>query len=228
MLTCLLASTHQAPPSTTWLFAVSCLDFKSRSFAVIPEEGRTDSTLIASLGDPKHTVWLKGHDANTKRIDYEYREMLHRVQPGDVLLVYYTGHGYVRQQKLFFATWNADIGSQGWSMKRAFDQIRESFQGKNLVFFADCCKTGPLTDLAKGTRKPVAILGASEGESDAPMDWTFTNTVAKIIRGDSRADDDGDGHIDWNEAVKFFASETHRPASHWAPNEFNFRLDVAH
>lgn len=189
---------------------MSCLDFKSSSFAAIPDEGRADGDVVKAFGDPARVVWLKGRDASTKRIDFEFREMLRRVKPGDDLVVYYTGHGYLRRKHLFLATWNADIGNNGWGMERAFDQIRESFRGRTLTFFADCCAAGKLAGLAEGTSKPVGVLASSSGDEDVAMDWGFSSAVAKVLSGDRAVDANGDGVIAWPESVKFVQAHTGR------------------
>lgn len=169
------------PAPVVWFVGISCTVFKNTSFPAIPTEGRADTAVRDLFGDKKHSVWLADQDANTQHIDYQFRTALTRCKPQDVCVVFYSGHGYLKKGRLHLATWNAEIGDQGWSMRRAFAQVKERFKGRALILFADCCAAGPLADLAQSSPRPVFVLGSSRGVDDVPMDWSFSKALSDLL-----------------------------------------------
>lgn len=228
MLATLIAASALHAPSHRWLFAVSCLDFKSPTLALIPDQGRTDGDVIKAFGDTRRTVWLQGKRADSKRVDYEFREALRRVRPDDDLIVFYTGHGYVRGGKMFLATWNADIGNDGWSMQRAFEQVKRLFKGRSLAFFADCCSAGPMATLAESTNKSIALVASSTGLEPVPIDWTFASALAAVMRGDRTIDTDQNGRIEQREVVGEFSRVTGRAGTVYTSPGFSLIWPVHH
>jgi len=115
--------------------------------------------------------------------------------------VYYTGHDYRDKTGLTIATWNAEVGSPGWRMSRAFGEIKKSFRGKAIVFLADCCASGKLVEYAKSSTKPVAVITSAASDEAVPEGWTFTTSLIDVVKGDPALDTDHNGTIDWAEAA---------------------------
>lgn len=218
-------------PDHTWLLAVSCLQFKNRKISGLPSLGRTDDAFVKSFGS-NHVVWLKDEKADTKRIDFEFREMLGRARKDDVLVVYYTGHGYSDKSDLLLATWNAGVGFPGWSMNRAFGEIRKSFRGRAVVFLADCCASGRLVDYAHRSYQPVAVLSSSVNDEDVPEGWAFTTAMTEVLNGHPQIDTDRNGRIEWAEAASHVQSATQeaysRSGAAYLPSGLDISWPVTH
>jgi hypothetical protein len=220
----------------TWLLAVSCLDFNNRKFTGLPAEGRTDRLLIEDFQDfglgKDRIVWLQGRRADTQRIDFEFQEILGRARKDDVLFVYYTGHGYDLKGGLTLATWNAEVGSEGWQMVRAFTEIDKFFRGRAIVFLADCCASGKLVQFAQASKKVVAIVSSASNDEDVPEGWSFTTALAEVFRGRPDLDLDNNGVIDWDEATSHVEARLNadygHPGAVFRPTGFDLSWPVGH
>lgn len=196
------------PLSDAWLLEVSCTSFKSRQFRSIPTEGRQDHVLASAfekLGIGKaRATFVLDQKAETKRVDFEFREAVKRVKPGQTLIVFYSGHGYFQKGKLFFATWNAMIADDGWRMSRAAEQIKRSFRGKEVVWIVDACASGALRSVMEGAKTHVTVLSTAKGREDVPEDWKLQETLVGALpnfAGDWKSLAEKSGWNWWSSAV---------------------------
>ncbi|MBS1713351.1 MAG: caspase family protein [Armatimonadetes bacterium] len=186
MLTAFLACTlkPEVPTPRTWLFGVACTTFKDRRFHNLPAEGRA-MALPESLertGVPRsRIVWLRDRDAETRRVDFEFKEMLGRVKPGDTLVVFYSGHGYFQDGKPQLATYNAEVASSGWRIERVSSWLSKAFKGSCLVVAIDCCASGSMLPWFQNQRFPVTFLASAKGDAQAPEGWSFQELLGASV-----------------------------------------------
>jgi len=148
---------------------------------------------------PEQMVYLQDEQATTRRVRNEFAEMLSRTKEGDLLFVYFTGHGYKSDDdsRTFFATYNASDKVTGWSTESIISDINRSFRGSRVLLTADCCYSGSLLKDARrlNNRVSYACLTSSLPSESSTEHWTFTEALLAGLRGRAYEDINGDGEI---------------------------------
>jgi uncharacterized caspase-like protein len=113
-------------PQRTWVFIVGTLQWQhSDMFDSFPQKNRRDAQLanfFRTQGVPAdQMVYLKDKQATTRQVRTSFRDLLSRASAGDLLFVYYTGHGYKSddERTTFFATYDAGENVPGWPPVRS-------------------------------------------------------------------------------------------------------------
>ena len=184
------------------------------------------------LGDPRvgnFEVQPALLDAPKDEVEGQIEGFFEGAGPGDVLLLYLSGHGVVsRSRQWFFATPNTKIGRLG-STAVSDTYIRERMKGSRspaIVMVLDCCHSGAFARslLAKGGedihvehhfegRGRVALTASTEFEwalegergpnRERPLSVFTELLVEGLSSGD--ADLDGDGQISVSELYNYVA-----------------------
>src|SRR5882672_10990787 len=143
-------------PERTWVFIVGTLKWQhSEMFESFPQQNRRDAQLAEFFRrqgvPPEQMVYLQDEQATTRRVRNEFSEILARTKEGDLLFVYFTGHGYQSddERQTFFATYNASESVPGWSTESIISDINQSFRGSRVLLTADCCYSGSLAKEAR-------------------------------------------------------------------------------
>ncbi|MCW8139410.1 MAG: caspase family protein [Planctomycetota bacterium] len=197
-------------PARTTVFAVGVLTYRDRRLASFPQEGRRDAELVAHLRARGATdvVFLTDREATLRRIERDFEAHLERSQPGQTLVVYYTGHGLRDDGEVGFTPWDAGRGlGTTWRVRAIVDAIRARFRGERALMLIDCCHSGAMTDAvaALGADGPLAwtSLASAHAAAQSTGNWTFTEAVLEGLRGDPRIDADEDGLVDLGEVATF-------------------------
>ncbi|MCO5168975.1 MAG: caspase family protein [Planctomycetes bacterium] len=198
-------------PARTTVFAVGVLTYRDARLASFPQEGRRDAELVAHLRGrgAKDVVFLTDREATLRRIQAEFAAHLERSQPGQTLVVYYTGHGLRDEGEVGFTPW--DAGRRGlattWRVRAIVEAIRARFRGERVLLVIDCCHSGAMTDavVALGPDGEVAwtSMASAHAAAQSTGNWTFTEAVLDGLRGDPRLDADDDGLVDLGEVAAF-------------------------
>jgi caspase domain-containing protein len=191
-------------PQRTWVFIVGTLTWQhSEMFESFPQQNRRDAQLadfFRQQGVPaEQMVYLQDEQATTRRVRNEFSEMLARTTEGDLLFVYFTGHGYKSddERQTFFATYNASDKVPGWSTESIISDINQSFHGSRVLLTADCCYSGSLVKDARRLNNSLsyACLTSSLASESSTEHWTFTEALLAGLRGRAYEDINGDGEI---------------------------------
>jgi len=191
-------------PQRTWVFIVGTLKWQhSEMFESFPQQNRRDAQLADFFRrqgvPPEQMVYLPDEQATTRRVRNEFSEMLARTKEGDLLFVYFTGHGYKSEdeRQTFFATYNASDKVPGWSTESIISDINQSFHGSRVLLTADCCYSGSLLKEARrlNDRVSYACLTSSRASESSTEHWTFTEALLAGLRGRAYEDINGDGEI---------------------------------
>ena len=191
-------------PKRTWVFAVGILEFQHRDlFDSFPEKNRRDAQLVEFFrqqGVPDSQIlFLKDSQATTRRVRNAFANFLSQAGPDDLLIFYYTGHGYKSddEQTTYFATYDTSDDVEGWPVQSIVRDIEKSFKGARALLTADTCFSGSLAETTRqlGRRVSYATLASATSNHTSTENWTFTEMLLAGLRGKSFADINGDGEV---------------------------------
>jgi hypothetical protein len=198
-------------PQRTWVFIVGTLQWQhSDMFDSFPQKNRRDAQLanfFKTQGVPAgQMVYLKDQQATTRQVRTAFRDLLSRASEGDLLFVYYTGHGYKSddQRTTFFATYDAGDDVPGWATSSITRDIERYFKGSEVFLTADCCYSGSLTQQVRQlhSRISYACLASSSSNELSTANWTFTEMLLAGLKGKAYADLNQDGAITLQELAE--------------------------
>lgn len=193
------ATTRNWQPQQTWVFIVGTLEWKHpEQFASFPKDNRRDAALVrffAEQGVPdEQLVYLPDKQATLTQIEQALASHLPKAQKGDLLFLYYCGHGYkLDSGSTCFACYDAgDKGIDGWDAATIPAAIEQHFPGQRALLAADCCCSGGLTESVKAQadRIAYACLTSSSANESSTGNWTFTEGLLDGLRGEAYSDAD--------------------------------------
>lgn len=210
--TALRAESPAWNPTKTWVFAVGVIQFDDPSVTSWPDEGRVDADLMKTLekrGVPSSQIlFLKNQEATQEKIIRQFTPFLKRAGKDDTLLFYYAGHGSRNyrdaRRPCTFMTY--DTASR-WEVDSIFATVDQHFQGRQVIYTADCCHSGVLVDGAAKQWQQAAALTSAHVASTSTGNWTFTRCLVDMFEGDPLLDRDGSGQITFTEAAQHITGE---------------------
>lgn len=195
-------------PQRTWALMVGLVEWKDPdSFASFPQEGRQDDVLVQLLRDrgvpSNQLVYLRDRQATTYRIETELQKMLAKTREGDLLIVYFEGHGYKDDsgKNTFLASYDAGDDLDGVPVKWIPDAIERGFRGSQAVIALDNCYSGSMATAVRTGRRRVsyAVLASSLASQQSTGNWTFTEALVSGFGGAARLDGNHDGEVTFSE-----------------------------
>jgi hypothetical protein len=190
-------------PSRTWVFVVGTLQWKdSATLASFDPKNRRDAELVEFFrgqGVPAAQLsYLQDKQATTARIQSALKKMLAKTRTGDLLFLYYCGHGYKDDTgRAFFASYDADEKTAGWAMDSIPTRIQADFKGARALLAADCCYSGALAGHVQKAagRVSFGVLTSSSASQLSTGNWTFTESLLDGLRGHAGSDLNNDGRV---------------------------------
>jgi hypothetical protein len=191
-------------PHKTWVFVVGTLRWKhTEMFDSFPQQNRRDAELVAFFkrqGVPaEQIVYLRDREATAARIQTAFSTLLSRAGKGDMLFLYYTGHGYKTDEgDTYLASYDAgDEDIPGWSVNSIPVSIERFFKGSRAFLALDNCYSGALVEAVskRASRISYAALTSSTADQSSTSEWTFTESLLAALRGKAYEDANGDGQI---------------------------------
>ncbi|HMG75495.1 MAG TPA: agenet domain-containing protein [Pyrinomonadaceae bacterium] len=206
-----IAQTRDWQPQRTWVFVVGTLQWKHRDmFDSFPQKNRRDAQLVEFFrqqGVPaQQLVYLQDAQATTRQVKTAFAAFLAKAREGDLLFVYYCGHGYKSDdaRTTFFATYDAGDDTPGWSTDSIVRDVEKYFKGSRAFLTADCCYSGSLSQQARRLNQRVsfACLTSSSASQLSTGNWTFTEMLIAGLSGKAFADLNSDGQITLSELAE--------------------------
>ena len=203
-------------PEKTRVFVVGILEWEYADiYSPFPEcqKDRRDQQLVEQFredGVPDdRIVYLCDAQATKSRIQAAFKKLLDQTSKGDLLVLYFCGHGYrdVDSGQTWFANYDAgDKNESGWSVAGIFSTIEERFRGNRALLLADCCHSGALYDEVlrhRDSRIKYAALTSSYSHNTSTGNWTFSDCLLAGLRGEAEVDLNDDGIIELNELAHY-------------------------
>lgn len=192
-------------PARTWLFVVGVLEWKDReSFDPFPAEQRRDVELVElfkAKGVPSsQIVYLQDRQATQKRIEFAFTAQLKKIPEGNLLVVYYAGHGYASDdgRDVYLAPYDAgDDAAPGWSVKSIPRAIEKYSAASRVLWLIDCCYSGRAAEQIQGrtTGPGYLCITSSSASQSSTGHWTFTEAFLDALRGTAYVDLNRDGKV---------------------------------
>lgn len=179
-------------------------------FESFPQTNRRDAQLVnffKQQGVPREQlVYLQDARATTRQVKNSFAAFLAQANEGDLLFVYYCGHGYKSEdgRTTYFATYDAGETVPGWSTESIVKDIEKYFKGAKAFLTSDSCYSGSLGQQARrfGHRVSYACLTAASAGELSTGNWTFTETLLGGLSGKPFADLNSDGQITLSELAE--------------------------
>ena len=198
-------------PQRTWVFVVGLLQFQHKDlFDSFPQKNRRDAQLVEFFrqqGVPaSQLVFLKDSQATTQRVETSFPAFLSKAGPDDLLIFYYTGHGYKSddEKTTYFATYDDSEDTDGWATDAIVHDIEKYFKGSRALLTADTCFSGSLAQTTRqlGRRVSYATLASATSNHTSTENWTFTEMLLAGLKGKPFADINNDGEVTLSELAE--------------------------
>lgn len=211
-----LGVSDQWDPKRTRVFIVGILEWKrSDAWPAFPKTNRRDLRLVQAFKNlgipPQQIVHLMDRQATQSAIREQFKVLLGATQPGELLVVYYAGHGYRQESDRTF--WMVPYDGYDlptlWGMTELEESIVKGFKGTRVMMAADCCHSGSLRRFVRSSTSNLglAAFSSSTARLSSTGNWTFTDCLLDALAGDPRFDLDGDGWITLAELSTLIAKD---------------------
>ncbi|HEV7402822.1 MAG TPA: Tudor-knot domain-containing protein [Chthoniobacteraceae bacterium] len=208
-----VSASAEAPawqPRKTWVFAVGILTFEGARLHGWPEKGRMDEVMLDAMRQrgvaADHIVFLKNEQATLAQLRAGLATFVRRAGANDTLIFYYAGHGGRDYQDAARPVHLVPYDSSGsWQTKEVLDTIDSGFKGTCVLLTADCCHSGGLAEEAARHQGRISYgtLTSARSSATSTGNWTFTQCLADLYRGQPALDLDHDGAITFAEAAQY-------------------------
>jgi hypothetical protein len=201
-------------PEQTWVFAVGVLEYQYPNVwrnQPAAKTNRRDVQLVEHFRQsgipPAQIVYLQDREATQQHIRQSLADLLQRTRRGDLLILYYTGHGSRdhKTREVHFVNYDAKDGPTAWSVAEIAKTVDQGFRGDKALLMADCCYSGALAEELRrlDRRVPFACLCSSFAHNSSTGNWTYTDALLKGYRGNPAVDNNGDGRVEFSEIAAF-------------------------
>jgi hypothetical protein len=204
-------------PGHTWVFVVGVLKWKDKNtYSSFTPKDRRDAELVSFFrksGVPEgHMVYLQDGAATKSAIETSLTSFLKKPAPGDLLFLYYCGHGSKTEKgSLLLASYDAgESDNSCWSARSIIESIERNYKGSRAFVAADCCQSGGLAEeVDQYPKKKVsyAVMASSSSREFSTGNWTFTQALLDGFRGNPLEDLNHDGKITLEEMAQFSRDE---------------------
>jgi len=192
----------------TFAVVVGVLSFGSPTVAGWSKDQRKDRELYQKLrarGVPSANMeLLLDEKASQAAVQAALVRIGARAGAGSTLLFYYAGHGARDAAgRPYFLAYDTTGFDTGIAMDALGETVRDHFAGARVMFMADACYSGALSQavetVAKAGKVKAASLTSADASNLSTNNWTFTQTVIDGLDGDALMDADADGRVSLGE-----------------------------
>lgn len=201
---------------TTRMLVVGVLKWKSTDLESFSTKNRRDRKLVnffLKAGVPQEKIcYLANQNATLQGVMAAVKEQAAAAGPGETLIFYYCGHGWLDDDNKYGYLANYDAGdtNESWlSVNEIVQQLRKNFKGDQLIVLADCCCSGALAEAMKAANPSFkyAVLTSAVASQTSTENWTFSQALLDTLNGHSFADSNKDGAVTFAELGAYIKHE---------------------
>ena len=194
---------------TLHVFAVGVNKYKAEGFTKLDyaEQDAKDFTdVIMEMADKNmykkvDTTLILGSAATTFNLQERLTQLSNQVEPNDVVMIFFSGHGLKENKKSYFISSDAIRPYQGLDME--FIRNRADEMECPVFVFMDACHSGPSNDKTKGVIEPIIVAdkgvigfyscksGQQSIEKKEYKNGVFTYVLVRGLKGAADVDEDG-------------------------------------
>ncbi len=204
-------------PSRTLVFVVGVLKWQDKSYLQFTAKARRDAQLVEffrAKGVPEsRIVYLCDSEATLRKVYGEFDKLLEQSNPGDTLIFYYCGHGWLDDnQEGYYANFDVKTNDNAIATTKIASKLRNKFQGSTALFFADCCTSGSIANaLSKNSGSYTWGMSTSVNpDGGSTSNWTFSQALLDALNGHKFVDTNLDGLISFSDLQKYVTLEMKR------------------
>lgn len=192
--------------SSTRALVVGVLEFQDPSLAdfssVLRRDAEVARTLVERGVPAANVVTLLDAQATRAAVLDALAAAADATPQGGTLIFYYAGHGTRTQDGdiayVAVDTYGSTAHTTGLSLASLEATLAPRIAGKRVLFFADCCHSGGLGELARrlDTRGATAAsLTSADASNLSTGNWTYSQLLIEGLRGEACLDANDDGTI---------------------------------
>lgn len=212
--TIFLTYAGEKPKPTLHVLAIGVSDYEAGDLQTLNYAAKDAQDFVQTISSSDLSMYkeikptlLVNQNATTRRIQRELSQLTSRVSQGDVIMLFFSGHGIVHNKERYFMT--SDASAEEYYNGLEFDFIRkrmtemsEDKQCRVLVFM-DACHSGAmagtkgsLSDITFATPGVIGFYSSTAGEQSAELDklqnGVFTRVLLDGLKGGAK---DAEGRV---------------------------------
>ena len=194
---------------TLHVFAVGVNKYKAEGFTKLDyaeQDAKDFTNVIMEMADKNmykkvDTTLILGSAATTFNLQERLTQLSNQVEPNDVVMIFFSGHGLKENKKSYFISSDAIRPYQGLDME--FIRNRADEMECPVFVFMDACHSGPGNDKTKGVIEPIIVAdkgvigfyscksGQQSIEKKEYKNGVFTYVLVRGLKGAADVDEDG-------------------------------------
>lgn len=194
---------------TLHVFAVGVNKYKAEGFTKLDyaeQDAKDFTNVIMEMADKNmykkvDTTLILGSAATTFNLQERLTQLSNQVEPNDVVMIFFSGHGLKENKKSYFISSDAIRPYQGLDME--FIHNRADEMECPVFVFMDACHSGPSYDKTKGVIEPIIVAekgvigfyscqsGQQSIEKKDYKNGVFTYVLVRGLKGAADVDEDG-------------------------------------
>ena len=204
----------EKPKPTLHLLSVGVSDYDADDLQTLNYAAKDAQDFVRTIASSDLSMYkemkptlLVNSEATTRKIQRELSHLVSRVAQGDVVMLFFSGHGIVHNKERYFMT--ADASAEDYYNGLEFDFIRKRMTEMSadkqcrVLIFMDACHSGAMTgtkgsiqDITFATPGVIGFYSSTAGEQSAELDklqnGVFTRVLLDGLKGGAK---DAEGQV---------------------------------
>lgn len=154
----------------------------------------------------KNNILIGNEKGTRKNLNTFVHDFLCESNEDSIFIFYYAGHG-VKEGKENLHFCHLDSKKKSYTFEDFIETIASAFEGKNVIFMADCCHSGVLSRFCKNQDNEfdfgMAGLASAQHNRKSTETWAFTDAMLEVLQGKTNWHDTKDNSISFEKLTKY-------------------------